>query len=78
MDISTIKQHLAEAVAAAALLGGGAQLVMNTVDIGRHDERLSDVEALNNNVQELRDELADTKVLLVEVRTTQQLKEQSE
>ena len=40
MDLSALKDHLIQAVAAAALLGGGAALVDAKVDNARQDEQL--------------------------------------
>lgn len=55
-----LKDHLINAVAAAAVLGGGSTIVLNKLDIARHDERISQVERLGTNIEGLRGELRET------------------
>lgn len=56
-----LKDHLIEAVAAAALLGAGAQVVSNTVDLARQDTRIERVEALDAKIDKIADDAAATR-----------------
>lgn len=69
MDWSALKDRLIEAVAAAALLGGGAQLVSNTVDIGKQETRIERIEELDNKIEKMADDVAETRETVVRLET---------
>lgn len=62
--LQTLKDHLVTAVATAAVLGGGGSIIANKIDIGRHDERISAIENLADELDETQDELRDTRVAI--------------
>lgn len=78
MNLDVIKDRVLEAVAIAAFIGGGAQLISNTVVAGKHDSRISAVERLNENVEALRLELTETKLILIEYRLNQSMEQKND
>jgi ribosomal protein L13E len=69
MDWTALKDRLIEAAAAAALLGGGAQLVGNSVDIARQDTRLERVERLDERLEDIQRDVAETRETVVRLET---------
>lgn len=67
ISAAALKDHLMTALATAALLGGGGMLVTHEVDLGRHDERIERIEALDDSIDGLTKELASTREQLVRV-----------
>lgn len=65
MEWSALKERLIEAAAAAALLGGGAQLVGNTVDLAKQDARIEAAEAddrlILQQLGDIQDEVSETR-----------------
>lgn len=53
----TLKEHVINAVAATILIAGGSTVVSSKLDIARQDERIRQLEDLNNSVNGLRDDL---------------------
>lgn len=62
MSMSALRDHLVSAAAGAALLGGGATIIANRVDIAVTNERLDTLEVLNGNVEKLSDDISDLRV----------------
>lgn len=69
MDWTALKDRLIEAAAAAALLGGGAQLIGNSVDIARQDTRLERVERLDERLEDIQQDVAETRETVVRLET---------
>lgn len=67
-----VKDHLFNAVATAAVLGGGAAVIQNKVDLAKHDERIARIEKLDESMDKLADELAETRETLARVETRQE------
>jgi hypothetical protein len=65
VDLSAIKDRLIEAAAAAALLGGGAQIITNTVDNAKQDTRLERVEKVDERLEQMQDDLTVTREAVV-------------
>jgi hypothetical protein len=65
VDLSAIKDRLIEAVAAAALLGGGAQIITNTVDNAKQDTRIERVEKVDERLEQMQDDLTVTREAVV-------------
>lgn len=72
MSLPAIKDHLINAVLAAAVVGGGAAVVDTKVDVARHDERITRIEELDKSMDALRDELKVTRESLVRIEERQQ------
>lgn len=73
MDLGHIKERLIEAAAAAALLGGGAQVIGNTVDIAKQDTRVERLEGVDARLEKIQEDLATTRetVVRLEVKLEQ-------
>jgi len=69
MDWGALKDRLFEAAAAAALLGSGAQVVGNTVDIAKQDTRLARVEKLDERLENIQQNVAETRETVVRLET---------
>lgn len=67
-----LKDHLVNAVATAAVLGGGAAIIQNKVDLAKHDERITRIEKLDESMDKLADELAETRETLARVEARQE------
>jgi len=67
-----LKDHLIQAVAVAGILGGGTVLIDTKVDVARHDERITRIEELDKNMDELREDLRTTREALARVEARQQ------
>lgn len=67
-----VKDHLFNAVATAAVLGGGAAVIQNKVDLAKHDERIARIEKLDESMDKLADELAETRETLARVEARQE------
>lgn len=67
-----IKDHLFNAVATAAVLGGGAAVIQNKVDLAKHEERIARIEKLDESMDKLADELAETRETLARVEARQE------
>lgn len=65
MDWSALKDRLIEAAAAAALLGGGAQLIGNTVELGKQETRVERLERMDERLDEIADDVAETRETVV-------------
>jgi proteasome assembly chaperone (PAC2) family protein len=65
VDLSAIKDRLIEAAAAAALLGGGAQIITNTVDNAKQDTRIERVEKVDERLEQMQDDLTVTREAVV-------------
>lgn len=66
MTLTALRDHLISAAAGAALLGGGAAIVATKVDVAVHEERITQLETLNSNVEGLREDIADLRVELAQ------------
>lgn len=62
MTLSGLKDHLISAAAGALLLGGGATVVSTKINVAVHEERIAQLETLNQNVEGLRSDIADLRV----------------
>jgi hypothetical protein len=69
MDFSALKERLIEGIAAAALLGGGAQLITNTVDNATQDARIERIEKLDSRIEEMADDVAETRETVIRLET---------
>ena len=69
MDLIALKERLIEAVAAAALLGGGAQLIGNTVQIAKQDTRVERLEELDEKLEVMADDVAETREAVIRLET---------
>ena len=69
MDLTALKERLIEAVAAAALLGGGAQLIGNTVQIAKQDTRVERLEELDEKLEVMADDVAETREAVIRLET---------
>lgn len=69
MDWSVLKDRLIEAAAAAALLGGGAQLVSNTVGIAQQETRVERLEKLDERLDKIADDVTKTRETVVRLET---------
>lgn len=69
MDWAALKERLIEAVAAAALLGGGAQLVSNTVDNATQDTRIERLEKLDERLDDIATDVSETRETVVRLET---------
>lgn len=73
MSLGTfLRENLFPAIATAAALGGGATVVQSRVDLASHDQRISRIEDLDKNMDELRDDLRETRETLIRVEARQQ------
>jgi len=70
--LKDLKDHLLNAVAAAAVLGGGATLIQGKVDLAKHDARITRLERLDESMDKLTDELASTRETLASVKARQE------
>lgn len=71
MPWADLKEHLVQAVATAAILGGGAALIDTKVDLARHDERIARIEKLDESMELLQGELQTTREALARVEERQ-------
>lgn len=69
MPFAALRDRLIEAAAAAALLGGGAQLVSNTVDIATQDTRIARVESMDAKLDDIQREISETRESVVRLET---------
>jgi hypothetical protein len=67
-----VKDHLFNAVATAAVLGGGATIIQNRVTLAQHDTRIERIEKLDESMEKLADELAVTRETLARVEARQE------
>lgn len=67
--LANLKDRLIEAAAAAALLGGGAQLVSNTVDLAKHDARVANLEKLDERLDKIQSDVSMTREAVVRLET---------
>ena len=74
MDLSALKDHLIQAVAAAALLGGGAALVDAKVDNARQDEQLK---AASEILPEIQKDVRETRDAVIRLEAKGERREQS-
>lgn len=65
MNLSALRDHLVNAAAATALIGGGATVVSTATKVAVHEERISKLEELNHNVEGLREDLGKTREELI-------------
>lgn len=72
MALKDLKDHLLNAVAAAAVLGGGATLIQGKVDLAKHDARITRLERLDESMDKLTSELATTRETLASVKARQE------
>lgn len=56
-----LKEHLINAVAAAAVLGIGSITFSNSTAVARHDERIRRIESVGEKIDGLRDDLGATR-----------------
>jgi len=75
MTWSELRDHLVSAAAGAALLGGGATIISNKVDVSVLDTRVKNLEKLNGNIETLQSELAETRIELARIHTASPPKE---
>lgn len=61
MDITSIKERIIEAVATAALLGGGGLIVTGAISDGQQDTRIERLERLDEKLDEMSRDLHATK-----------------
>lgn len=69
MGFEHLKERLIEAAAAAALLGGGAQVIGNTVDIAKQDTRVERLEGVDARLEKIQQDLATTRETVVRLET---------
>lgn len=69
MDLGVLKERLIEAVAAAALLGGGAQLINTTVENAKQDTRIERLETVDDRLEAIQDDLSTTRETVVRLET---------
>lgn len=60
------------AIATAAVLGGGATLIQDRVQLAQHETRLTRIEKLDDTMVKLTDELAETRLTLARVEAKQE------
>jgi hypothetical protein len=65
MNWTTLRDHIGLALASAAMLGGGATIISNKLNIAVLEERVDRLEDLNANVVKLREELQLTREELI-------------
>jgi hypothetical protein len=69
--LTDLKDQLVNGLAAAALLGGGAAVIDNRVDVARHDERLTRIESLDESMEKLTGEMGRTREQLARLEARQ-------
>ena len=67
-DFSSLKEHLVTALATTAMLGAGTALVSHQVDLGRHDERITRIEQLDDSMDELSKEMVETRLAVAKMQ----------
>lgn len=65
MQWPALRDHLVSAAATAALLGGGASVLTNKIDLAVLDGRVARLEELNTNVEALRKDMQATREELI-------------
>lgn len=65
MDWSPLKDRLIEAAAAAALLGGGAQVINTAIDVGQHDVRIGRLERLDERLDTIAKDVSETRETVI-------------
>lgn len=70
--LGALKDHLMTAIATSAVLGGGTVVITTRVDLARHDERITRIENLSDEMDGLSKELAVTREQLAVVKAKQE------
>jgi hypothetical protein len=70
---AALKEHLISAVAGAALLGGGATVIGNKVELADHSRQLDAVTLMASDLRDIRNGMNKTQTDVAVIRTTVEL-----
>jgi hypothetical protein len=72
LSLSTLKDHLIQALATAALLGGGATIVQSKVDNARQDAAITAQQAAMSAIPEIQKDVKATREAVIRLEAKQE------
>lgn len=73
--LAILKENIVTAIAGASVIAVGTGVVSHEVTLGRHDERLTAIENLSQELDETQDELLATRIAIAELKGSQKKEE---
>jgi len=69
-NLSSLKDHLVSAAAGAALLGGGATIITNKVDLAANNQKIESLQVIAEDIRDIKGDVQRTKTDVAVIRVT--------